>query len=513
MVKKYTLGAIPSRPDKRNYKYAKYFGTYEAFDEEYTSPFVPEVKDQNGIGACVGCSFSYIGEIQEYIENNHKIKLAPSWIYGNRYEGQYMGEGMEPKDAAANVVKDGILSWEYMPWYQTFQNCYNFIHKEENEKLFYAKAYPRKAKAYYEIDVKNINEILTAIKDTGAINIDIAVYPSFYDCPKNGILPQVKNSEYITGYHALTAYGWTTIKGKIYLKIINSWGTDWGNKGHCLMPIDYKGLYEAWAIADQVNLPEPSLVPKVGVDIGHGGKDPGAVGPTGVKEKDVNLGIGLALINALKRNDVEVVATRTEDKYLTLFERSNLFNKEMVDLAVSVHCNGSDNPSADYIATFVFKKGYKAENAAILVQRELVKLTNWEDGSIREKNLHMVRETKMPAILPECGFLTNPQQEKWLSQPENQTKLGEAIAKGVCAFLGIPFKERESKFKIIKIDVPPFIKNKRTFLPVRALIEAAGGSVVWNSSSRTVTCHINNRKITMQIDNPEIKVEIKIKEV
>ncbi|MBZ4687913.1 MAG: N-acetylmuramoyl-L-alanine amidase [Clostridia bacterium] len=244
-------------------------------------------------------------------------------------------------------------------------------------------------------------------------------------------------------------------------------------------------------------------MPKVGIDPGHGGHDPGARG-IGALEKDVNLGIALFCKEALERCGVEVIITRTTDKFLTLFERSNLFNAEEVDLAVSIHCNASSSENADYISTYVIEKGYNAEIAATLTQRELVKVTGWPDGGVREANFHMVRETKMPAILSENGFLTNPREEKWLSIPENQKKLGEAHAKGICEYLEIPFKPKE---KVIYSDVAPFTKDGRTFLPVRAFVEAFGGRVEWISATQEVICYLNDKKLTMKIGSKEMKIE------
>ncbi len=247
-------------------------------------------------------------------------------------------------------------------------------------------------------------------------------------------------------------------------------------------------------------------MPKVGIDIGHGGKDPGAHGPNGLKEKDVNLGIGLAAINDLKRNGVEVVATRMDDSYLSLFERSNMLNEAGVDLAVSIHCNGVDDASADYLSTFVIKEGHKAETAAVFVQRELIKATDWPDGGVREANLHMVRETNMPAVLPECGFITNTKQEKPLSSPEFQQKLGRAIAKGICEFLAVPYKPPKDNETTINFDVAPFIKDGRTVMEVRTLIEKVlGGKITsWDDQTQVFTAEVGSKKITVQIGSKKI---------
>lgn len=177
---------------------------------------------------------------------------------------------------------------------------------------------------------------------------------------------------------------------------------------------------------------------KVGIDPGHGGRDPGALG---ISEKDINLGIALHLNEALKRHGIDRVMTRTNDVTVSLKERTDFLNKHNVDLAVSIHVNSSTKPSADYISTFVLTTTEKAYNCAILVQREIVKVTGFTDGGVRTKNLHMLRETKMPAVLIEAGFISNPQQRDWLSKDENQKALAEGICKGICGYFGIPYKE------------------------------------------------------------------------
>ena len=101
-----------------------------------------------------------------------------------------------------------------------------------------------------------------------------------------------------------------------------------------------------------------------------------------------------------------------------------------------MHINSATRQGADYISTFIQAQGGEAEKLAGKVQNELVQATGWPDGGVRVKNLHMTRETRMPAILVECGFISNPEQEQQLRQPETQKKLALAIADGVLAHLG-----------------------------------------------------------------------------
>lgn len=176
---------------------------------------------------------------------------------------------------------------------------------------------------------------------------------------------------------------------------------------------------------------------KIGIDPGHGGRDPGAVGPTRLYEKDVVLGISLELARLLKQAGLEPVLTRPDDRNVELVTRTALINNMKCDLAVSVHCNSVTRQEANYISTFIQGAGGPAEQLAKKVQAELVRATGWPDGGIRAQNFHLTRETKMPAILVECGFVSNPEQENQLRQPETQRKLAQAIAGGILAHLGV----------------------------------------------------------------------------
>lgn len=184
---------------------------------------------------------------------------------------------------------------------------------------------------------------------------------------------------------------------------------------------------------------------KIGIDPGHGGFDPGAVGPARLYEKDVTLGISLYLSKILQdagwdvmlTRGADVAVSRTKDVNQDLWARTNLLNAAKCDYAISVHVNSATNAGANYISTFIQGKGGQAEKLASKVQPQLVQATGWPDGGVRVQNLHMTRETKMPAILVECGFISNPEQERQLRLPETQKKLARAIADGVLAHLGI----------------------------------------------------------------------------
>jgi N-acetylmuramoyl-L-alanine amidase len=173
------------------------------------------------------------------------------------------------------------------------------------------------------------------------------------------------------------------------------------------------------------------------LDPGHGGKDPGAIGLNGLQEKNVNLAIAKLAYYSLVSASLEGYMTRKTDESLELLTRTACINNMGCDYAVSIHCNASETREADYIATYIQATGGKAEQLAQKVQAQLVKATGWEDGGVKVANLHMTRETRMPAILCECGFISNPEQEQELSTPAMQRTIAVAIARGILDYLGI----------------------------------------------------------------------------
>lgn len=200
---------------------------------------------------------------------------------------------------------------------------------------------------------------------------------------------------------------------------------------------------------------------KIGIDPGHGGRDPGAVGLNGLKEKDVTFGISVKLSKLLQSKGLKTVLTRNSDTHLgttdkqDLSARTNLLNNAKCDYAISIHCDASVNRNANYFSIYVIGLGGEAEKLAKAIIPEIQTATGWnwgaDDDGVREKNLHMIRETKMPSILIECGFISNLEQEALLRQSDFQQLLAEAIYKGMLNYLGI--KEEKPVVEQWKLDI------------------------------------------------------------
>ena len=182
---------------------------------------------------------------------------------------------------------------------------------------------------------------------------------------------------------------------------------------------------------------------KICIDPGHGGADPGAVGPTGLKEKDVNLAVGLKLAELLKPI-CTVVMTRTTDIRLgknqkeDLAARVAIAEKNKVDRFVSIHCNSYTDRNVRGIETFAYAPGGNGEKLARAIQAELIKATGLNDRKVKfsGSSIYVLKYTSMPAVLTEVGFISNPNEEKLLRDPAFQAKVAKTIAQGVANHLG-----------------------------------------------------------------------------
>ncbi|MFR3569519.1 MAG: N-acetylmuramoyl-L-alanine amidase [Paraclostridium sordellii] len=174
------------------------------------------------------------------------------------------------------------------------------------------------------------------------------------------------------------------------------------------------------------------------IDAGHGGYDSGAPGLHGCLEKDIVLEVSNKINDYLKTQDIKNINTRTTDVFVSLNERSNKANNLGVNSFVSIHCNSSDNPSAQGVETYCYK--FKYRPLADAIHSEIIKEGLYtKNRGVKEGNLHVVRETNMPACLVELGFITN--EEDYNLIMNNKDRFAKAIAKGICKFNGVPWKE------------------------------------------------------------------------
>ena len=182
---------------------------------------------------------------------------------------------------------------------------------------------------------------------------------------------------------------------------------------------------------------------RVCIDAGHGGHDAGAVGeePRRLAEKTVNLAVALRLAAAVESHGWEALQTRLVDRTLALHSRAAFANRYQADLFVSVHCNAAATPAPEGIEVYHFPGSVRGRSIALHVfDRLLLRFPDHHARGVKEANFAVLRLTRMPAILVECEFLTNPRQLELLAAPENQEALAAAIADGLVAAVDTSFQ-------------------------------------------------------------------------
>ena len=167
------------------------------------------------------------------------------------------------------------------------------------------------------------------------------------------------------------------------------------------------------------------------LDPGHGGRDPGAVGPTGLEEKTIALDIALGTARVLRARGVDVEMTRSDDRFIPLAERAAVANRIGAQCFVSIHINSADNPSAHGTETFAFRGGTPAQRLALAIQVRLVAALRLRDRGVKFADFQVLRATRMPAALVEVAFINNPHEEKLLRDPDFLDSAATAIAQGI----------------------------------------------------------------------------------
>ena len=173
---------------------------------------------------------------------------------------------------------------------------------------------------------------------------------------------------------------------------------------------------------------------KICVDAGHGGSDPGAVGlePFELREKDVVLAVSRELRGILTGRGHRIVMTRDDDRTLRLSDRTELANRERVDLFVSVHANSVASPEPEGIEVFHFPGSLRGNALAAAVMAQLTRaFPDHKNRGVKQGSLFVLRHSLAPAILVETEFISNPRQLQFLADPVNQHRLALAIADGL----------------------------------------------------------------------------------
>ncbi len=215
------------------------------------------------------------------------------------------------------------------------------------------------------------------------------------------------------------------------------------------------------------------------VDAGHGGHDTGAIGPHGVREKDVVLAMAKRLAARLRADGFQVTLTRTDDRYLKLEERTAIANLARGDLFVSLHTNATPRRDRSGVETYFLnvtddryaRRLAARENGALeleetpddvqriltdldskasagasrtlarLVQNEITARTRQSQGPVRDRGVksalfYVLLGARMPAVLVETAFISNRAEERRLASPAYQQLVADGVARAVLQFAG-----------------------------------------------------------------------------
>lgn len=193
------------------------------------------------------------------------------------------------------------------------------------------------------------------------------------------------------------------------------------------------------APAPQTPAPSTPRVPTnrrvVVIDAGHGGRDPGAVGIGGLREKDVVIDISRQVAQILEQNGVTVVMTRQDDRTIGLAPRTQLANRVNANLFVSIHANAisMSRPDVNGLETYYFSSG---QRLAQTIHRSMLRsFPNMRDRRVRRARFYVLRHTNMPAVLVETGFVTGRDDARMLANPTQRTRMAEAIAQGILQYI------------------------------------------------------------------------------
>ena len=214
------------------------------------------------------------------------------------------------------------------------------------------------------------------------------------------------------------------------------------------------------------------------LDAGHGGKDPGAIGKYGTREKDVVLDITKRAGKLLEKSGIKVFYTRDEDVFVPLMDRTKMANEKNGKLFVSIHANANKNRKIQGFETYLLRPGKsedaievasrensvikfedvpdqyenlagenlimatmaqstfmkESEDLASIIQIELDKKLNTPNRGVKQAGFYVLIGASMPNALVEVGFLSNPSEEKMLKQSRHKQNIAEAIYYAIKSF-------------------------------------------------------------------------------
>lgn len=230
-------------------------------------------------------------------------------------------------------------------------------------------------------------------------------------------------------------------QGRIYIngQAIGSADAMVTQTGQILLSRDWESRIRRALMQPTPSREELPVVPQysgtVMIDPGHGGKDTGAIGVNGYREKQVNLGVSRQIYDILTQRGCTVRMTRDRDVFVRLDDRVQLANRWNPQLFVSIHADAIRNRAIRGFTIYIAKGASAHSIRAAKSIETALKDMGIPSRGIRRANYRVLKYTHSPAVLVELGYLTNPSEATRLADPEYQHKLAQTIATAIGDFL------------------------------------------------------------------------------
>ena len=196
--------------------------------------------------------------------------------------------------------------------------------------------------------------------------------------------------------------------------------------------------YKKSSVNDYLQLPSVKQNTfSVVIDPGHGGNDPGAIGIGGIREADIVLEVSKIVKKLLSEKRVKVILTRRNEVDLDLPPRVSIANNSDADIFVSIHANASRGKRRDIngLETFYYRGGRGRLLAKSIQKQILIVSPGSPDRGVKLGRFHVIKNTRMPAVLVEIGFITGRLDARRLEKPSHRKRIAYAIAKGILEYL------------------------------------------------------------------------------
>lgn len=172
------------------------------------------------------------------------------------------------------------------------------------------------------------------------------------------------------------------------------------------------------------------------MDAGHGGRDPGTKGKSRLPEKTINLRIAMRLVSLLQQMGARVIATRSDDRFVDLDERAGMAERTHADLFVSIHADANRDSSLSGATVYI---GRNASSQSVDAARQIhaaLESAGIACRGVRPAGYRVLIGHSRPAVLIECGYLTNRYEAQRLNSADHHANVAGAIAAGIARYFG-----------------------------------------------------------------------------